>query len=112
MVDDKLVRLTIGIPSDVHLALEEMSEDASRPIADLVRDAILEHLARDRWSGIGEAAEAMLKRGLTNDEVLAEVRKLFPKARTSAASVAWYRSDLRKRDEAVPTDAQARRSRR
>ncbi|MBA4227703.1 MAG: hypothetical protein C0456_13830 [Hyphomonas sp.] len=111
MAEDRLVRLTIGLPSDVHLALEEMSEELSRPIADLVRDAILEHLASDRWTGIGETAEALLRNGLTNEEVLAEVRRRFPKANTSAASVAWYRSNLRKRDDAVPTDAQARRNR-
>lgn len=110
MAEDKLVRLTIGLPSDVHLALEEMSEEVSRPIADLVRDAILEHLAAGRWVGIGDTAGTLLRNGLTNEEVLAEVRRRFPKANTSAASVAWYRSDLRKRDETVPTDAQARRA--
>lgn len=111
MAEDKLVRLTIGLPSDVHLALEEMSEEVSRPIADLVRDAILEHLAAGRWIGIGETAAGLLKNGLTNDEVLTELRRRFPKANTSAASVAWYRSNLRKSDETVPTDAQARRTR-
>jgi|32_taG_2_1085360.scaffolds.fasta_scaffold01098_4 predicted transcriptional regulator len=110
MSDNKLVRLTIGLPSDVHLALEEMAEEAFRPIADLVRDAVLEHLASDRWQGIGTAAAAMLRKGMTNQEVLAEIRQRFPTANTTAASVAWYRSDLRKKGEDVPTDVQARRT--
>lgn len=45
--------------------------------------------------GIGNLICDLLKKGKATDDVLKEVKKQFPKAATSAASIAWYRSKLR-----------------
>lgn len=41
--------------------------------------------------------EERIKRGLSNAQILKEVLELQPEAKTSKASVAWYRSQLTKR---------------
>lgn len=45
--------------------------------------------------GIGGLVSDLLVKKKSNEEILAAVKKDFPKARTSAASIAWYRSKLR-----------------
>jgi hypothetical protein len=45
--------------------------------------------------GIGGLVCKLLVARKTPDEILAEVKRQFPKARTSNASIAWYRSKLR-----------------
>lgn len=45
--------------------------------------------------GIGGLVCKLLVARKTPEEILAEVKKQFPKARTSNASIAWYRSKLR-----------------
>ena len=52
---------------------------------------------------IGETACKAIRAGRTNEETLAAVLKSHPDAKTTMASVAWYRNDLRKRGEKVPT---------
>lgn len=49
--------------------------------------------------GIGGLVCKLLVAGKETDDILKEVKKEFPKARTSAASVAWYRSKLREEDK-------------
>lgn len=45
---------------------------------------------------IGEYVEALILRGKSTEEVLMDVQKRFPEARTQKASVYWYRSKLHK----------------
>jgi len=52
--------------------------------------------------GIGAVAMEAILDGATNEEALAAVRKEFPDANTTKASINWYRNKLRK-DEAVCT---------
>jgi hypothetical protein len=49
---------------------------------------------KERGPGIGKFCFDLIGKGKTNDEILAAVRKQFPDAKTSAASVAWYRNKL------------------
>ena len=44
---------------------------------------------------IGAVANAALMAGKTNDEALAAVKKMFPKAKTNLACISWYRGKLR-----------------
>ena len=46
---------------------------------------------------IGNVSRALLLDGKTTAEVLAAIKVAFPKAKTTAACVAWYKSDLRKK---------------
>lgn len=104
-------RITITLPEDVYDALSAEAEEAGRKLSDVVRDAVTQLLFGQRWQSIGEVAEAAIRAGRTNAEALEEVRSRFTEARTSPESVAWYRSRLRKLGEDVPTDVEARRSR-
>lgn len=61
---------------------------------------------------IGRVAETSLRDGLSNDEVLAAVKKAFPDSNTSMASVNWYRNKLRSEGEDVKTSRQIRKEQR
>lgn len=45
--------------------------------------------------GLGALAVALIKEGKDNDTVLAKIKAKFPKAKTTLASIAWYRNNLR-----------------
>ncbi len=51
--------------------------------------------AKEKKRGVGTAAVEAIKAGMDNDEALAAVQKEFPDAKTSKASVNWYRNKLR-----------------
>lgn len=46
--------------------------------------------------GVGTVAMEAILNGATNEEALAAVRKEFPDANTTKASINWYRNKLRK----------------
>lgn len=46
--------------------------------------------------GVGLKAKALLQQGLSGDQVLAAIKEEFPDASTSAASIASYKSELKK----------------
>lgn len=53
--------------------------------------------------GVGTAAMEAIREGKTNEEALAAVRTEFPDAKTTLASINWYRNKLRNDGEDVPT---------
>ena len=53
--------------------------------------------------GVGDVAKDLIRAGKTNEEVLASIKEQFPNAKTSMASVNWYRNNLRQAGENVPT---------
>lgn len=53
--------------------------------------------------GVGAVAVEAIRAGKTNEEALEAVRAEFPDAKTSLASVNWYRNKLRADGEGVPT---------
>lgn len=103
-------RISVSLPTDVYEALVAEAEETGRKLSDIVRDAVTQHLAGERWQNIGQVATEAIRAGATNDEALAAVRAKFPEAKTSAASIRWYRSKLRRDGEDVPTDVEARRA--
>lgn len=58
-------------------------------------------------SGIGETAKRLIRSGGTNKEVLAEVLRLHPGAKTSPKSIIWYRSQMMQDFEDIPTSREA-----
>lgn len=52
---------------------------------------------------VGAVAQESIRAGKTNEEALAAVRAEFPGAKTSLASINWYRADLRSKGEKVPS---------
>ena len=53
--------------------------------------------------GVGAVAIEAILAGKTNEEALEAVRKKFPEAKTSLASINWYRNKARSDGEKVPT---------
>ena len=54
-------------------------------------------------TGVGDVAKDLIRGGKTNEEVLAAIKEQFPDAKTSMASINWYRNKLRGDGENVPT---------
>lgn len=53
--------------------------------------------------GVGTVAIEAIMAGKTNEDALAACRKAFPEAKTSLASINWYRNKLRSEGKDVPT---------
>ncbi len=58
---------------------------------------------QEKKRGIGDAAIEAITAGMTNEAALEAVKKEFPDAKTSLASINWYRNKLRSEDKSVPT---------
>lgn len=102
-------RITISLREDQYAGLEEVAEDLGVNLSDAAREAINTFLLKEHWGRtVGTLAEAEIRRGLTNQEVLGKVLEKFPHARTTKDSIAWYRSRLRREDPEVPTDREAK----
>ena len=54
-------------------------------------------------TGVGTVALKAIRAGKTNDEALEAVKAAFPEAKTSLASINWYRNKARSDGENVPT---------
>lgn len=53
--------------------------------------------------GVGTVAIDAIRAGRTNEQALEAVKKEFPDAKTSLASINWYRNKLRADGEKVPS---------
>lgn len=105
-------RITVTLEEDQYVGLEEVAADTGKSLSEAARDAINHYLLGEHWKDtIGKVATDAIADGRTNAEVLDLVRARFPHARTTPSSVAWYRSQMRRDDPSVPTDAQARHER-
>ena len=62
-----------------------------------------EQTKEPKGPGVGDVAKELIRAGKTNEEVLAAVKEQFPDAKTSMASINWYRNKLRGDGENVPT---------
>ena len=58
---------------------------------------------KEKTPGVGDVAKDLIRGGKTNEEVLAALKEQFPDAKTSMASINWYRNKLRGDGEEVPT---------
>lgn len=110
-VEKPMVRMSVAIPEEYLAGLQDMAEDMGSSVSDAVREAVATYLMENYWrESIGGEARRAILAGSTNDEALAAVRRKFPGAATTLASVAWYRSKLRKElgEAKVPTDRAAK----
>ena len=60
---------------------------------------------------IGGVACDAIREGMTNDEVLTRVFEQFPNAKTSIASITWYRNSLKSGGENIPTSREIKAAR-
>ena len=100
--------LKVMIPDEIHDQLVQQADEAVRSLDDLVGELLAMKLQSKTQKTVGKVVEAAMRKGATNKQALALVRATFPDAETSAASVSWYRTNLRKRGEDIPTDQEAR----
>ena len=98
----------VMISDEIHDQLVQQAEEAVRSLDDLVGELLAMKLQSKTQKTVGKVVEAAMRKGATNKQALALVRATFPDAETSAASVSWYRTNLRKRGEDIPTDQEAR----
>ncbi len=105
-------RITVSLRGDQYAGLEEVAEDLGMNLSDAAREAINSYLLKEHWGQtVGKLAEAEIRSGLTNEEVLDKVLAKFPHAQTTRDSIAWYRSRLRREDPSVATDREAKAQR-
>jgi hypothetical protein len=64
---------------------------------------------KEKKRGVGDAAIDAIRAGKTNEEALDAVKAEFPDAKTSLASINWYRNKLRSDGEKVPTARELRK---
>lgn len=58
--------------------------------------------------GVGTLIREQLIAGASNEAALEAVKKEFPESSTTKATVSWYRNELRRKGEKVPTAAEAK----
>lgn len=106
-------RVSLILEDDLYRLIEQEAEDAGRPISGVIRDrlreAFFEAHEEQPIRGIGDLAERLLMQGLSNEAAREKVLEAFPDARTSLASIAWYRSNLRRKGKPVISQVDARR---
>lgn len=106
-----LNRLVIMASDELIAWLDEAAEVRACTVSEVVCDLIMGNLFDGQWKGIGDVARKAILSHKTNEEALADVLKVFPKAATSTRSISWYRTQLRKEHPNVPVDAQIKRLR-
>lgn len=57
----------------------------------------------EKKRNIGDAAVDSIRGGASNEDALTAVMAEFPEAKTSLASINWYRNKLRTTDKSIPT---------
>lgn len=61
--------------------------------------------------GVGAVIREAIRAGKTNEEALAAAKAEFPQSNTTAATVSWYRNDLRKKEgDAIPSARDAKKA--
>ena len=106
----KSQRMSISLGAELYAALAKEAEKVDRSLADVARDKLRESLLGiGRQETIGEMAERLIRQGLSNGEVLTAIQTERPDAKTTDASIRWYRSSLRKQGEEIPNNIDARK---
>jgi hypothetical protein len=107
------------LESAVYAALVLRAETNGSALADVAREILRKELlgagsavaeVRSRAEGVGAMAEDAIRDGLPNEAVARQIRDALPGANTTEASIRWYRSQMRKRGEDVPSQVEARRN--
>ena len=52
MAEEAMKRLTITLPEDLILALEDMAEETDTSVSDAIREVIRSYLINNAWKGI------------------------------------------------------------
>ena len=105
----KVRRLTVTLPEEYVLGLEDVAGDMNATVSEAVREAVATFLMEHYWKDtIGAVAEKAIVGGASNEGALNAVKEKFPEAATSMASISWYRSKLRRERSNILTDRQAR----
>lgn len=108
-----LPRINVSLEDDIFEALTAEAETTGRSVADVVRERLRVSLFGEGHSppprNVGELAQALLAEGMTDEQALSGVLDAFPDASTSKKSIAWYRSDMKKKGLPVLSQLEARK---
>jgi hypothetical protein len=103
-------KVAIALPEDVENLIRERAEARGWTFSEEARALLYAALGSDKaQERIADTTERLIREGLTNAQVLEEVRRVHGPDRGSENTVAWYRSQLRKTDPSVISYAEARR---
>jgi len=84
----KVKRLTITLPEEYVAGLEDVAGDMNTTVSEAVREAVATYLMEHYWrETVGEVARKAIMAGASNDGALTAVKKKFPHAATSLASI-------------------------
>jgi hypothetical protein len=89
--EDEALLAAASSPTDKQIATAEKKATAAAKVK--AAKPITE--AKPRGLGIGAYCKGLITEGKTNAEVLSAVLEKWPDAKTTAASLAWYRSELK-----------------
>lgn len=99
----------MNLPDDLEAILRERAEARGWNFSDEIRSLLYAGIGSDhRQEKIADTTERAIREGMTNAQVLEEVRRVHGQDRGSENTVAYYRSMLRKTDSSIMSDAQAR----
>ena len=102
-------KIAVNLPDDLEALLRERAAAKGWNFSDEIRSLLYQALGTDqRQEKIAETTERAIREGMTNAQVLAEIRRVHGEDRGSENTVAFYRSKLRKEDPSIMSDAQAR----
>lgn len=82
---------------------KKVVKDGKKKVAKAPKAEKAEKVVKEKGPTIASVALAAIKAGKDNAEVLAEVKKQFPDAKTKVASINWYRNKAREEDKSIPT---------
>lgn len=89
---EKMEKVGNGAAAIMQKAEAQRKKDAKKPKA--TADGKKPKAAAPKGRGIGSFCEGLLAKGRTSEEILAAVGKEFPGAKTSMASIAWYKNKM------------------
>ena len=93
---EKMEKIGNGAAEIMQKAEAQRKKEAKKPKAgsDGKKPKKAAGAPAQKGRGIGAFCEGLLVKGKSAEEILAAVRKEFPGAKTSMASIAWYRNKL------------------
>jgi plasmid stability protein len=102
-------KIAVNLPDDLENQIKELAKKRGWSFSDELRRLLYTALGSNpAQEQVAQTTEKAIRAGLTNVQVLEEIRRVHGPTRGSMDTVAYYRSKLRKQDPTVLSDREAR----